>query len=297
MEKDKSTIENTLIKNITSDNESSLAAGIKLFFPYATHWKAEPGQKNTTSIVERYNGTLRAMIDNYFSAYNTQKWVDVLDHLVHNYNSNPHSAFTDPPKAPNDVNDYDVAKMRIKARERGKPAMIEYATYKIGDRVRILLKSSNFEKAPTKYSKQIYKVTQLKGLSIILKDQNDKILKRRFKVHEISHVKSIDPLSQKTPTNKPVDIPPLDNLKSQDSDMNFNVETEEPKDKIIEPVEMPLEDIKKLNKFTRKQQREGIAPVNDDGEYVHKSRLLPEREKRISKPIYPVKVVKKVAKK
>jgi len=47
---------------------------------------------NATSIVERFNGTIRGKIDNYLATYDTKKYIDVLDKLVSNYNNSKSQA-------------------------------------------------------------------------------------------------------------------------------------------------------------------------------------------------------------
>lgn len=43
-------------------------------------------------MVERYNRTIRDIITDYMINYKTNKYVDVLDDLVYNYNTRYHSS-------------------------------------------------------------------------------------------------------------------------------------------------------------------------------------------------------------
>jgi hypothetical protein len=42
-------------------------------------------------MVERFNRSIRDLIDKYMTEYNTNKYIDVLDKLVSNYNNRKHT--------------------------------------------------------------------------------------------------------------------------------------------------------------------------------------------------------------
>ena len=42
-------------------------------------------------MVERFNRSIRELIDKYMIEYNTHKYIDVLDKLINNYNNRKHS--------------------------------------------------------------------------------------------------------------------------------------------------------------------------------------------------------------
>ncbi len=43
-------------------------------------------------MVERFNRTIRDKLTMYFSAYNTNHYIDVIDKLIDNYNNTIHSS-------------------------------------------------------------------------------------------------------------------------------------------------------------------------------------------------------------
>jgi hypothetical protein len=90
---------NKKVNNITSDNEASFNQTIKKF-PTIKHYKVDVGDKTKTSMVKRYNRTLRGKIDKYLKLHKTKTWYKVLPELVKNYNSSKHSTIK---LAPNDV--------------------------------------------------------------------------------------------------------------------------------------------------------------------------------------------------
>jgi transposase InsO family protein len=55
------------------------------------HWLADPGDHRKQGIVERFNRTLRHMIQLYQTANGTQQWLGILPSTVENYNNAMHS--------------------------------------------------------------------------------------------------------------------------------------------------------------------------------------------------------------
>jgi len=130
--------------------------------------------KNPMSIIERFNRTIRSKIDNYLSAYNTTKYIDVLDKLLENYNNTIHSTIKD---APNNITEK-------KEKEISNNKMIDYMeakqeikdTFEIGDSVRLLKKRKVFGKGEKEsYSKTLYEIIEMNGNKIIIRSENNKV--------------------------------------------------------------------------------------------------------------------------
>lgn len=87
------------------------------------------------SIVERFNRTLKEKMWKYFTENKTNKWIDILDSLIDNYNSSYHRSIKmSPLLASNKENSSQVENNlygNIKNIEMKKPR------YKVGDKVRI----------------------------------------------------------------------------------------------------------------------------------------------------------------
>ena len=62
----------------------------------ATLYNTENGEKS--SIVERWNRTMKEKMFKYFTANSTRKYVDILDKLVDRYNNTIHSSIGMTPK-------------------------------------------------------------------------------------------------------------------------------------------------------------------------------------------------------
>jgi len=56
------------------------------------------GDHNRQSIVERFNRTLESTIARYQNSRNTNKYIDLLEDIVHNYNHTFHQSIQDIPE-------------------------------------------------------------------------------------------------------------------------------------------------------------------------------------------------------
>jgi hypothetical protein len=169
-------VDNKVI-NITSDNEVSFKSSIKRY-PAITHHQVDPNDKTKTEIVERFNRTLRSKIDKYMKLHKTKTWYKTLPELVSNYNSFKHSTIL---KAPNEVTEKDVTKIRFAALNRGENARKKTNNFEVGDFVRILKNKKVFEKGTEKWSAQLYTIDSIDKLSFKIKNTNGVLLKRNYK--------------------------------------------------------------------------------------------------------------------
>ena len=113
-----------------------------------------------SSIVERWNRTIKRNMWKYFTANNTHKYIDILPELVEKYNKTYHRSIkTTPIKAskPNNFNHvFKALYGNMKQLER-KPK------FKVGDRVRITKKKKTFEKGfTTNWSEELFIITKVK---------------------------------------------------------------------------------------------------------------------------------------
>ena len=63
------------------------------------HDTNEPGEHNKMAIVERFNRTIRSMINKYLNHHNTTNWIDILDDFIENYNNTYHTSIKQEPKS------------------------------------------------------------------------------------------------------------------------------------------------------------------------------------------------------
>jgi len=56
------------------------------------HYVADAGDHHKLGMIERYNRTIKFLINQYMTAYKTKKWIDIVITLVKNYNTTKHSS-------------------------------------------------------------------------------------------------------------------------------------------------------------------------------------------------------------
>ena len=100
-----------------------------------------------SSVVERWNRTMKNIMWNYFTANNTPKYIDVLPWMVGKYNSTYHRSIklkpTDARKPANYKRVHNALYAKVNARKATPPR------FHVGDKVRIVRKKGTFEKGFT----------------------------------------------------------------------------------------------------------------------------------------------------
>jgi len=157
--------------------------------------------KNAVSIVERFNRTIRSLIDQYLTSYKTKKYIDKLPSLLSNYN-NSVNASTD--QKPNEIN-FDGEKKLYEENKNRYDEVIKHIELEdpvfIDDKVRLLKNRGPFKKGmKTRYSKNVYKVTEVLGHNYTIKSENGKIktvkpymIKKIDEIIENPYIKKSEP--------------------------------------------------------------------------------------------------------
>ena len=143
-----------------------------------------------SSIVERWNRTMKRHMWKYFTANNTHKYIDILPELVKRYNETYHRSIrTTPSKATNPDNfNHVYASLYGHMKE-----LIKKPKYKVGDRVRIIKKKRTFEKGfTTNWSEELFTVTKVKDTkppTYEIKDLNGNVIHGTFYEEELQKSK------------------------------------------------------------------------------------------------------------
>ena len=143
-----------------------------------------------SSIVERWNRTMKRHMWKYFTANNTHKYIDILPELVKRYNETYHRSIrTTPSKATNPDNfNHVYASLYGDMKE-----LIKKPKYKVGDRVRIIKKKRTFEKGfTTNWSEELFTVTKVKDTkppTYEIKDLNGNVIHGTFYEEELQKSK------------------------------------------------------------------------------------------------------------
>lgn len=111
-----------------------------------------------SSIVERWNRTMKEKMFKYFSANSTRKYIDSLDEMVKNYNETIHtSTKMTPIEASKKNNENRVWHNLYSIRLPGQKPK-----YSIGDRVRIMKKKKTFEKGYTpRWTEEVFEIDEV----------------------------------------------------------------------------------------------------------------------------------------
>jgi len=112
-----------------------------------------------SSVVERWNRTMKEKVFKYLTANNTNKYIDVLDDFVEKYNNTRHSSIKmTPVEASKKENEERVYRNLYQEFER-RPI---HAKFKTGDKVRILKKKGLFEKGFTpNWTEEVFTVSKI----------------------------------------------------------------------------------------------------------------------------------------
>lgn len=164
------------------------------------HIVEDPYKHSKLNLLNRFHLTLKNKLEKYFIANDTDRWIDVIDDIIYNYNNTKHSTLGTTPAIVNSNNELKEA-IRNKLRAQGMEANELKNQYEVGDRVRHKLTKNMFEKNYSKYSESVYVIDKIEGNSFTLRNpENDYILKNKYQYHElkkVDNVQTIDKVEEK----------------------------------------------------------------------------------------------------
>jgi len=118
-----------------------------------------------SSVVDRWNRTMKERMFKYFTANNTNKYIDVLDDFVERYNNTRHSSIK------NDTCRSEQKDNAITVYRNLYPDLTRHpmrAKFKIGDKVRIQKKKGFFEKGSTpNWTEEVFTVSKIQRTDAI----------------------------------------------------------------------------------------------------------------------------------
>ena len=145
--------------------------------------------ENKAAVVERFNRTLKNRMWTYFTYYNTFRFVDILQDLVHGYNVSSHSSLGNlPPVEINQRNQLEVWQKNF-----APTNTTSKFKFKVNDTVRISRDKGVFGKGYThNWSEEyfiIYERLQRNPVVYRLKDLNEEKLDGVFYEHQLQKIK------------------------------------------------------------------------------------------------------------
>ena len=123
------------------------------------HFTSEPGTHNQLGLVERMNKTIRTFLRKYWAAYDTKRWIDIIDDFTKNYRNTEHTTIKTTPHK---------AYFMKAAPFRPKPRPL--TQFEVGDRVRKKIEHGAFEKKSTRWTKDTYTIIKKLPRSYMLKN-------------------------------------------------------------------------------------------------------------------------------
>ena len=140
-----------------------------------------------SSVVERWNRTMKEKMWKYFSANSTRVYIDVLQKLVDQYNNTRHSSIKMTPiEASKKKNETKVWRHLYPDHDERKEFTHQL---KIGDKVRITKKKKTFEKGYTpKWTEEVFIISKAQNTSPVtykMKDYNGEEIQGTFYEQEL----------------------------------------------------------------------------------------------------------------
>ena len=164
-------------KNINSDKESGLLflRNLQNEYNFTFYIHSGDSQKTKQGIIERFNRTLRELLQRYMDAHDTKIWYNVLPDFIYNYNHKIHSTTKNKP--------IDI----FKGNKKNEQTYTVIDKLKLGTIVRLKLKKSIFDKKSTRiWTRVLYKISDVKQQSYLITNmESNKELKTRFRSHQL----------------------------------------------------------------------------------------------------------------
>jgi len=140
-----------------------------------------------SSVVERWNRTMKDKMFKYFTANSTRKYIDILDEFVIRYNNTVHSSSKMTPTEANKSENENKVWRNMYGDY--SPPERKVPKFSIDDNVRITKKKSIFEKGYTpRWTEEVFVVSEVRYTDPItykLKDFNDEEIKGSFCKQEL----------------------------------------------------------------------------------------------------------------
>ena len=120
-----------------------------------------------SSVVERWNRTIKRIMWKYFTANNTNKYIKVLPDIVHKYNNTYHRSIKCSPTTAREPSSYQHVFDSLFGGGGGggdkRSTASKPPKFKVGDRVRIVKKKNTFEKGFTpNWTEELFTISTVK---------------------------------------------------------------------------------------------------------------------------------------
>ena len=141
--------------------------------------------EDKSSVVERWNRTMKNIMEKYFTANNTQMYIDVLPSMVDKYNRTYHRSIKFTPSDARNPSKYQHVQNALYANARKATS----PKFHVGDKVRITRKEGTFEKEFTpNWTEEVFTISSVKATNpptYTIKDQLGEPIQGAFYEQEL----------------------------------------------------------------------------------------------------------------
>lgn len=116
----------------------------------------DKNDKRCLGVAERFNRTIKLMIEKYLTKMDSNRWIDDLQDFVENYNSSYHSTIKNYPNRLEIFNEVELIRKSIEHNLK-----VSNSSVQKGDFVRLLNKRGTFEKEGQRFTTTIYLVEEV----------------------------------------------------------------------------------------------------------------------------------------
>ena len=143
----------------------------------------EKGDKKCLGVAERFNRTIKLIIEKYLTLKNSNRWIDYIEDFADNYNSSYHSSIRSIPERLEIFDEVDLIRDSIVHNTK-----LDKATIQKGDFVRLLNKRGAFEKEGQRFTCKIFLVEGVGLNSVRVQGKDNK--------YSLVEVLKVSPLSK-----------------------------------------------------------------------------------------------------
>jgi hypothetical protein len=160
------------------------------------HYYSNVNDHHMMAMIERFNRTIRGLIEKYMTAYNTHKWVDVLQNLTENYNNTVHGTTG---FKPNDVDKKELATIFQQKFDRVRDVNDSYERFKVGQKVRRWKNKSILQKKTGEnFMKSVYVIEKVNNFSYKISNEDGIILKGTYKHYDLQPIDEVEEYDEKS---------------------------------------------------------------------------------------------------
>lgn len=139
-------------------------------------------------VIERFNRTLKSWMWKYFTSHSTNKYIDVLDKLLHAYNNRIHRTIK---MTPHEASEKKNEQLAYDNTYQARAPSDRFSKFQIGDRVRAVKLKRRFEKGYTpNWTEEVFEIDNVlptKPLTYVIRDLAGNRINGSYYEQELQH--------------------------------------------------------------------------------------------------------------